>query len=144
MIATDAAGESLNMQFCNIVFNYDLPWNPMAIEQRIGRVDRIGQKHPVIAYNMLTNNSVDTRVYEIIVEKLDAILNELGIDKSGDVLDSTINMKDVNHLYLQSLLDSTLKDLNLQVRVGYMRYGKNYTIIRPQKVCYHLSQNKIL
>lgn len=105
MIATDAAGESLNMQFCNIVFNYDLPWNPMAIEQRIGRVDRIGQKHPVIAYNMLTNNSVDTRVYEIIVEKLDAILNELGIDKSGDVLDSTINMKDVNHLYLQSLLD---------------------------------------
>ena len=77
----------------------------MAIEQRIGRVDRIGQKHPVIAYNMLTNNSVDTRVYEIIVEKLDAILNELGIDKSGDVLDSTINMKDVNHLYLQSLLD---------------------------------------
>ena len=105
MIATDAAGESLNMQFCHIVFNYDLPWNPMAIEQRIGRVDRIGQKNPVVAFNMLTNNTVDTRVYEIIVEKLDAILHELGIDKSGDVLDSTIDMKKVNHLYLQSLLD---------------------------------------
>lgn len=105
MVATDAAGESLNMQFCHIVFNYDLPWNPMAIEQRIGRVDRIGQKNPVVAFNMLTNNTVDTRVYEIIVEKLDAILNELGIDKSGDVLDSTIDMKKVNHLYLQSLLD---------------------------------------
>ncbi|MDY3069917.1 MAG: helicase-related protein [Parabacteroides sp.] len=105
MVATDAAGESLNMQFCHVVFNYDLPWNPMAIEQRIGRVDRIGQKNPVIAFNMLTNNTVDTRVYEIIVDKLDAILNELGIDKSGDVLDSTIDMKKVNHLYLQSLLD---------------------------------------
>ena len=105
MVATDAAGESLNMQFCHVVFNYDLPWNPMAIEQRIGRVDRIGQKSPVIAFNMLTNNTVDTRVYEIIVDKLDAILNELGIDKSGDVLDSTIDMKEVNHLYLQSLLD---------------------------------------
>lgn len=105
MIATDAAGESLNMQFCHIVFNYDLPWNPMAIEQRIGRVDRIGQKNPVIAFNMLTDNTVDTRVYQIIVEKLDAILQELGIDKTSDVLDSTIDMKRVNHLYMQSLLD---------------------------------------
>ncbi len=105
MVATDAAGESLNMQFCHIVFNYDLPWNPMAIEQRIGRVDRIGQKYPVVAFNMLTNNTVDTRVYEIIVEKLDAIMQELGIDKTSDVLDSTIDMNNVNHLYLQSLLD---------------------------------------
>lgn len=105
MVATDAAGESLNMQFCHIVFNYDLPWNPMAIEQRIGRVDRIGQKYPVVAFNMLTNNTVDTRVYEIIVDKLDAILQELGIDKTNDVLDSTIDMNHVNHLYLQSLLD---------------------------------------
>ncbi|MBP3664794.1 MAG: DEAD/DEAH box helicase family protein, partial [Tyzzerella sp.] len=105
MIATDAAGESLNMQFCHIVFNYDLPWNPMAIEQRIGRVDRIGQQHPVTAFNMLTDNTVDTRVYQIIVEKLDAILQELGIDKTSDVLDSTIDMKRVNYLYLQSLLD---------------------------------------
>ncbi len=105
LIATDAAGESLNMQFCHIVFNYDLPWNPMTIEQRIGRVDRIGQKHPVMAYNMLTDNTVDARVYQIIVEKLDAILQELGIDKTSDVLDSTIDMHRVNHLYLQSLLD---------------------------------------
>lgn len=105
MIATDAAGESLNMQFCHIVFNYDIPWNPMSIEQRIGRVDRIGQKQTVTAYNMLTDNTVDSRVYQIIVDKLDAIMNELGIDKTGDVLDSTIDMKHVNHLYLQSLLD---------------------------------------
>jgi len=105
MIATDAAGESLNMQFCHIVFNYDLPWNPMMIEQRIGRVDRIGQKHPVQAFNMLTNNSVDLRVYEMMEEKLNNIIEQLGIDKTSDVLDSTIDMKKVNKLYLQSLLD---------------------------------------
>lgn len=105
LVATDAAGESLNMQFCHIVFNYDMPWNPMALEQRIGRVDRIGQKHKVEAFNMLTNNSIDYRIYDIIVEKLDIILEELGIDKTSDVLDSTIDTKKINHLYLQSLLD---------------------------------------
>ena len=105
LVATDAAGESLNVQFCHIVFNYDLPWNPMALEQRIGRVDRIGQKYEVKAFNMLTNNSVDYRIYNIIVEKLDIIMDELGIDKTSDVLDSTIDAKKINHLYLQSLLD---------------------------------------
>lgn len=105
LVATDAAGESLNMQFCHIVINYDLPWNPMMIEQRIGRVDRIGQKNKVQAYNMLTNNSVDLRVYEVIEEKLNNIIDQLGIDKTSDVLDSAIDMKKVNKLYLQSLLD---------------------------------------
>jgi SNF2 family DNA or RNA helicase len=105
LIATDAAGESLNMQFCHIIFNYDLPWNPMMIEQRIGRVDRIGQKHTVQAFNMLTNNSVDLRVYEVIHEKLNSILNQLGIDKTSDVLDSNIEMKSISGLYLRNLLD---------------------------------------
>ena len=105
LVATDAAGESLNVQFCHIVFNYDLPWNPMALEQRIGRVDRIGQKYEVKAFNMLTNNSINYRIYNIIVEKLDIIMEELGIDKTSDVLDSTIDAKKINHLYLQSLLD---------------------------------------
>ena len=105
MISTDAAGESLNMQFCHVIVNYDLPWNPMAIEQRIGRVDRIGQKHIVKAFNMLTSYSIDAKVYGIIVEKLDTILNELGIDKTSDVLDSTIEQNKINRIYLQSLLD---------------------------------------
>lgn len=105
LVATDAAGESLNMQFCHIVFNYDLPWNPMMIEQRIGRVDRIGQKQKVKAFNMLTDNSVDIRVYSIIEEKLSIILNQLGIDKTSDVLDSTLDIKGVNGLYMESLLN---------------------------------------
>jgi len=105
LVATDAAGESLNMQFAYIVVNYDLPWNPMIIEQRIGRVDRIGQKNKVTAFNLLLDNSVDKRVFEVIEEKLDNILDQFGIDKTSDVLDSTMDSRKVNNLYLKSLLD---------------------------------------
>lgn len=88
LIATDAGGEGLNLQFAHIVFNYDLPWNPMRVEQRIGRVDRIGQTHPVRAFNLALENSVEARLYDVWMEKLATILREFGVDKTGDVLDS--------------------------------------------------------
>lgn len=105
LICTDAAGESLNMQFAHIVVNFDMPWNPMVLEQRIGRVDRIGQSFEVQAFNMMLDNSVDKRVYEVIEEKLNQILNQLGIDKTADVLDSTLERDQINQLYLTSLLN---------------------------------------
>lgn len=105
LICTDAAGESLNMQFAHIVINYDMPWNPMVVEQRIGRVDRIGQSHEVLALNMMVDNSVDKRVYEVIETKLNQIMNEMGIDKTADVLDSTLEREQISRLYLTSLLD---------------------------------------
>ncbi|MCW3070479.1 MAG: ATP-dependent helicase [Bacteroidetes bacterium] len=105
LIATDAAGESLNMQFAHIVINYDMPWNPMVVEQRIGRVDRIGQAHEVLALNLMLDNSVDKRVFEVIETKLNQIMVELGINKTADVLDSTIEQKKLDQLYLTSLLD---------------------------------------
>lgn len=105
LISTDAAGESLNMQFAHIVINFDMPWNPMVVEQRIGRVDRIGQTHEVLAFNILLDNSVDKRVYEVVETKLNQIMNELGIDKTSDVLDSTIERDSINKLYLTSLLN---------------------------------------
>lgn len=105
LVSTDAAGESLNMQFAHIVINFDMPWNPMVLEQRIGRVDRIGQSHIVIAINLMLDNSIDERVYEIIETKLDQIMLELGIDKTSDVLDSTLERDSVNRLFLTSLLD---------------------------------------
>lgn len=88
LISTDAGGEGLNMQFAHVVFNYDLPWAPMRVEQRIGRVDRIGQKRPVKAINLVLENSVEARVYEVWQEKLATILEEYGVDKTGDILDS--------------------------------------------------------
>ena len=105
LICTDAAGESLNMQFAHIVINYDMPWNPMVLEQRIGRVDRIGQTFEVIALNMMLDNSVDKRVYEVVETKLSQIMKDLGIDKTADVLDSTLERDQLNRLYLTSLLN---------------------------------------
>lgn len=105
LICTDAAGESLNMQFAHIVINFDMPWNPMVLEQRIGRVDRIGQSFEVLAFNMMLDNSVDKRVYEVVETKLSQIMAELGIDKTSDVLDSTLEREQLNRLYLTSLLN---------------------------------------
>lgn len=72
LICTDAGSEGLNLQFCNTVINYDLPWNPMKIEQRIGRCHRYGQKNDVVAINLLnTQNEADKRVYEILSGKFE-------------------------------------------------------------------------
>src|SRR5437870_12166892 len=63
MIATEAAAEGINLQFCSLVINYDLPWNPQRIEQRIGRCNRYGQKHDVVVVNFLNKkNAGDQRV----------------------------------------------------------------------------------
>jgi len=70
MIATEAAAEGLNLQFCSMVVNYDLPWNPQRIEQRIGRCHRYGQKHDVVVVNFVNrSNAADQRVFELLDEK---------------------------------------------------------------------------
>ncbi len=70
MIATEAAAEGINLQFCSLVVNYDLPWNPQRIEQRIGRCHRYGQKHDVVVVNFLNKkNAADQRVYQLLSEK---------------------------------------------------------------------------
>jgi len=70
MVATEAAAEGLNLQFCSLVINYDLPWNPQRIEQRIGRCHRYGQQHDVVVINFLNEtNPVDQRIYELLRDK---------------------------------------------------------------------------
>lgn len=70
MIATEAAAEGINLQFCSLIVNYDMPWNPQRIEQRIGRCHRYGQKHDVVVVNFLNKkNEADIRVYELLDEK---------------------------------------------------------------------------
>jgi superfamily II DNA or RNA helicase len=70
MIATEAAAEGINLQFCNLVVNYDMPWNPQRIEQRIGRCHRYGQKYDVVVVNFLNKaNAADVRVYQLLAEK---------------------------------------------------------------------------
>lgn len=87
MIATEAASEGVNLQFCSLVINYDLPWNPQRIEQRIGRCHRYGQKHDVVVVNFLNrNNAADKRVFEILSEKFQLFSGVFGA--SDEVLGS--------------------------------------------------------
>lgn len=102
LVSTDAGGEGINLQFAHVVVNYDLPWNPMRIEQRIGRVDRIGQHRPVRAFNLVMENSVDQHVLRVLEEKLWRILDELGSDKWNDVLESA--GRKVEDLYAQAIV----------------------------------------
>ena len=88
LISTDAGGEGLNLQFCHVIVNFDMPWNPMRIEQRIGRVDRIGQHHVVRAINFVLEDTVEHRVRQVLEEKLAVIAQEFGVDKAADVMDS--------------------------------------------------------
>lgn len=87
MVATEAAAEGINLQFCSLVVNYDLPWNPQRIEQRIGRCHRYGQKHDVVVVNFLNkNNAADQRVYELLKDKFQLFSGVFGA--SDEVLGS--------------------------------------------------------
>ena len=114
-ISTDAGGEGLNLQFANIIVNYDLPWNPMKIEQRCGRVDRIGQKKDVLIFNFIVENTIENRVREVLEEKLRVIFTELGVDKYSDVLDSEEMDVDFTDVYMRSLMNPKRIEENLYV-----------------------------
>ena len=87
MIATEAAAEGINLQFCSLIVNYDLPWNPQRIEQRIGRCHRYGQKHDVVVINFLnTKNEADKRVLELLSQKFKLFKGVFGA--SDEVLGS--------------------------------------------------------
>lgn len=87
LIATEAAAEGINLQFCSLVVNYDMPWNPQRIEQRIGRCHRYGQKHDVVVINFLNErNEADRRVYELLNEKFNLFTGIFGA--SDEVLGS--------------------------------------------------------
>ena len=101
LIATEAAGEGINLQFCHHLINYDLPWNPMRIEQRIGRIHRYGQENDVKIYNFSIENSIEDHVlnllynkinlFERVVGELDQILADLNIQSFDTEINQLIN-----------------------------------------------------
>jgi superfamily II DNA or RNA helicase len=88
LISTSAGGEGINLQVCRVMFNYDLPWNPMAVEQRIGRLHRYGQHETVQVYNLVAEDTVEERIYFLLEEKLHEIAATIGkVDERGDVVE---------------------------------------------------------
>ncbi|WP_258188448.1 helicase-related protein, partial [Candidatus Hakubella thermalkaliphila] len=78
LVSTSAGGEGINLQVCHILFNYDLPWNPMAVEQRIGRIHRYGQTDTAQVYNLVAEDTVEERIYGLLEEKLLEIAQTIG------------------------------------------------------------------
>ena len=87
LVATDAAGEGINLQFCWLMVNYDIPWNPARLEQRMGRIHRYGQKHdPVVIVNLVAGKTREGRVLKTLLDKLEAMRQQLKSDKVFDVV----------------------------------------------------------
>ena len=137
-ISTDAGGEGLNLQFANIIINYDLPWNPMKIEQRCGRVDRIGQQRDVHIYNFIVGETVENRVHEVLEEKLSVILKEMGVDKYSDVLDSEVAECDFTDVYMRSIghasqVEKNLYPVEAEMKQQLTNAQKYKDVIREEK-----------
>ena len=121
LISTDAGGEGLNLQFCHVIVNFDMPWNPMRLEQRIGRVDRIGQPHVVRAINFVLEDTVEHRVREVLEEKLAVIAQEFGVDKAADVMDSVEVEPIFDELFVHGLQDPASIDKECDAVINQVR-----------------------
>ena len=102
LVATEAAGEGINLQFCSQMINYDIPWNPVRLEQRVGRIHRYGQEHDCIIFNFVARNTREGRVLQKLLERLREIRNELGTDQVFDV---------VGEIFPANLLEKLFRDL---------------------------------
>lgn len=104
LIATEAGGEGINLQFCNRIINYDMPWNPMRVEQRIGRIHRLGQERDVHIYNLSTRDTIEAHILQLLYEKIH--LFEMVIGQLDSILERLNISKDLEKNITQIVLES--------------------------------------
>jgi superfamily II DNA or RNA helicase len=105
LLCTESGGEGRNIQFCNTLINFDVPWNPMAIEQRIGRIDRIGQQREVFVFNLVTGGTLEQEVLRLLEEKISMF--ELVVGEVGAILGELDEEQDFAELVLGAWLETT-------------------------------------
>ncbi|MGQ9648063.1 MAG: helicase-related protein [Thermodesulfobacteriota bacterium] len=116
MVSTEAGGEGINLQKrCWIMVNYDIPWNPNRLEQRMGRIHRYGQQHEVHIYNLVTTDTIEGKIYNALFQKLSRIKEHLGSDRVFDVIGEAIIGKNLKDLIMNAIanpktMDDLLKD----------------------------------
>ena len=123
LVATEAAGEGINLQFCWLMINYDIPWNPVRLEQRMGRIHRYGQEHDCLIFNFVAHNTREGRVLEKLLERLREIRSALGTDQVfdvvGDVFPANMLERLIRNLYarkttLQNVLDRVVEEVDIE------------------------------
>lgn len=115
LICTDAAGEGINLQFCWIMVNWDIPWNPARLEQRMGRIHRYKQKRDVVIMNLIASNTREGRVVQTLLEKLESIRKQLGSDKVFDVVGRLIEGVSIRDYLRECLTDPAKADPQAQL-----------------------------
>jgi len=141
LVSTDAGGEGINLQFCHVVINYDLPWNPMKIEQRIGRLDRIGQKKDVMVFNFVVKNTVEERVRDILEEKLERIAKQFGEDKTTDVLNFLQDEFNFDRIFIDAIREKQ-KELPELQKIGEQVFNRAKEILENQEFLLPFTENQ--
>jgi len=124
LIGTEAAAEGINLQFCSLVVNYDLPWNPQRVEQRIGRAHRYGQKYDVVVINFVNqNNAADVRVYELLKDKFQLFEGVFG--SSDEILGAVENGIDFERAFYDIIQNCrTNEEINQQFDFLQQKYAE--------------------
>jgi len=129
LIATEAAGEGINLQFCHLMVNYDIPWNPNRLEQRMGRIHRYGQQKEVFVFNLVAADTREGLVLQRLFEKLDEIRIAMGSDKVFDVLNEVLYNQNLSQMMMDAAasarsLDDILAEIDIRVDDDYIRQVK--------------------
>ncbi len=129
LVATEAAGEGINLQFCHLMINYDIPWNPNRLEQRMGRIHRYGQQKEVFVFNLVSEDTREGKVFKRLFDKLEEIRTALGSDKVFDCLGEIFGDKNLAQLLIEAAasardMDEILATFNLPVDEDYIKKVK--------------------
>ncbi|MBT9164893.1 MAG: RNA polymerase-associated protein RapA [candidate division WS2 bacterium] len=126
MVATEAAGEGINLQFCHLMINYDIPWNPNRLEQRMGRIHRYGQNKDVFVFNMVAEDTREGEVLTKLFDKLEEIRTALGSDRVFDVIGDTFLGINLYQLMIEAVvgarnMEETIKELDIKIDEEYIK-----------------------
>ena len=118
LVATDAAGEGINLQFCWLMVNYDIPWNPARLEQRMGRIHRYKQTRTVVMLNLVAEDTREGRVLKVLLEKMQRMRDELNDDKVFDVIGQQFSQISLKELIMKAItenqIDASIQTINTQ------------------------------
>lgn len=129
LVATEAAGEGINLQFCHLMVNYDIPWNPNRLEQRMGRIHRYGQQKEVFVFNLVAEDTREGKVLNKLFQKLEEIKQAMGNDKVFDVLSEVLTDTNLSQILMEAAanarnIDEILKEIDIKVDDDYIKRVK--------------------